>query len=81
MAAYWLLAIMFILLSLGFAMIVSARAKSLGYSPKTVFGIAITPVLLGAGAGIEGHPGWALIISGAAILFSLWWLNNLAKRE
>jgi len=36
---------------------------------------------VGAGLGIDGHPGWALGISIAVVLFALWWLNNLAQRE
>ncbi|MFI5385743.1 MAG: hypothetical protein ACHQ50_06440 [Fimbriimonadales bacterium] len=81
--AYWFLVILFILLSLIFSFLVASRTRAMRHGPP-VAGIALGGLgtaLFGAGAGIEGHPGWALAFSILAIAFSLWWLNNMAKRD
>ena len=81
MAAYWLLVLLFILFGLGCAMMATARARGARFAYGAVLGTSMFPALFGAGAGIEGHPGLALLASGAAILLALWWMHNISKRE
>jgi hypothetical protein len=81
MAAYWLLVLLFILFGLGCAMMATARAKTSRFGYGGVLCTSMLPALFSVGAGIEGHPAWALVASLAAILLSLWWMHNIAKRE
>ena len=81
MAAYWLLVLLFILFGLGCAMMATARAKTARFGYGAVLGTSMLPALFGVGAGIEGHPGWSLVASAAAILLALWWMHNISKRE
>lgn len=80
--AYLLLVIVFILLSLIFMFLVVGRRRAVNGSLSTGSKVlAITPAAIFAGLGVEGHTGWALGLSIAVVLFSMWWLNNMAKRE
>lgn len=83
MAAYWLLVLVFIVLSLIFSILLIGRARVARSSSPLIGAVlgGLVPATFGAGAGIERHPGWALLLSGLAIAFSLWWLHNMAKRE
>ena len=81
--AYWFLVVVFLLLGLLFGIFAYARAR-VSPSPGYRLGVISTvfvPTALSAGATIEGQPTTALIVSGLAILFAIWWLHNMAKRE
>ena len=83
-AAYMLLVLMFILFGLGVSMMAVARATTARHNVAAVFGVAVTgvaPAISAAGLGIDGHPGWALAVSALAIIFCVWWLHNMAKRD
>jgi hypothetical protein len=81
--AYWFLVVLFLLLGMLFGIFAYARAR-VSPSPGYRIGVISTvfvPTAFGAGAGIEGQPTTALIVSAIAILFAFWWLHNMAKRE
>ncbi len=83
MAAYWLLVLVFIVVSLilSFLLVGRARvAKSGAPMAGAILG-GVVPSVLGVGAGAERHPGWALFFTFVAVAFSLWWMQNMAKRE
>jgi hypothetical protein len=80
--AYWLLVIVFILVSLGSGILVTALAVAKrDFSPTLVSGSVLFPAVLGVIAATTARPGLSFILSGAAILFAIWWLHNMAKRE
>lgn len=83
-AAFWVFVIIMIFLGLVLGMMVMARAKTMRSGTPLMCGVLLTslvPVAGGAGAAAESHPFWSIGLSLAAVIFSLWWLNNMAKRE
>jgi hypothetical protein len=80
--AYWLLVILFLLISLGSGILVTALAFTRrGGSPVLAGGGALFPAVLGVVAAVASRPGLSFVLSGAAILFAIWWMHNMAKRE
>jgi hypothetical protein len=80
--AYWLLVILFILISLGSGILVTALAFSRRNASSTlVTGSVLFPALLGVVAASTSRPGLSFLLSGMAILFAIWWLHNMAKRD
>ena len=73
---------MFILAGLASWCLVAARGRQVRGSTAMVFvGSGMTGEVCAVGTGISGHPYWALGISLAVLLFAVWWMNNLSRRE
>jgi hypothetical protein len=79
--AYWLVVLLFLLFAFGVSMMAGARARAAGRGFGPVLGFGLVPSVVGLGAAVTIHPGFSLLMTAAAILFSLWWLSNMAKHE
>lgn len=76
-AAYWLLYLLLLLVALSGGLLVAARNRLGAAAVPAVF----LPIVGAVGMGATARPGWGMILSGMAILFSIWWLHNMAKRD
>lgn len=79
MGAYWFLVILFILISLSVSAMAVARARASQVGSAPVVALGLVPALAGIGAAGSMHPGFSLVLTAAAVIFSIWWLNNMAK--
>ena len=81
-AAYWILALLFMFLSIAILLLLAGRTKSMQPSARNLAPVVIglIPTSLSVAAAAEFQVGWSLLFSVAAIVFGLWVLRNIASR-